>query len=163
MITLPKTIDLIEAQRRILDPNWALQQKYDGERVIVICKGGEIEAVNKKGRQFTKDDEILPFFAKDVGDYVLDCEYAWGIVWAFDELSKPEAPYLVRLRRAATVVQELGGPRVRRVRTWRDPAKKAAMFERAREQGIEGVIFRSLRSPHYPGSDSNVCCRFKFR
>jgi len=42
-------IDEQEAKRLLKDPNWAMQQKFDGRRVLLRKQGETITAINRKG------------------------------------------------------------------------------------------------------------------
>ena len=169
MPTQPVTIDESRLEQLLDDGNWCLQQKYDGIRCIVTCKDGRLEATNRMGdplkgrirRPVEPDCPRIPHRSSN-SDYILDGELAWGNYYPFDELTRPDRPYLARLTSAVQLVSEWNRPHIRRVKTWRKPDAKRKAYTKAREVGVEGVILRRLTAKHVDGEDPTACVRFKF-
>jgi bifunctional non-homologous end joining protein LigD len=158
---LLKTVTADWLERLLDDPGWCLQQKYDGVRCIVTCRGGKVIARSRQGRALDLG-AAGPQFPTDQGDYVLDGELAWGHFYPFDELSQPARPYIERLGWATELVCRWDRPRIRRVRTWREPADKREALARARAQQVEGVVLKRLDAAHWSGVDQTRGVRFKF-
>ena len=51
----PKTIPIDRVRELLVDDGWCMQQKYDGERLIVTCRGGKLSAINRQRRNVTRE------------------------------------------------------------------------------------------------------------
>ena len=66
------------------DPQYCLQQKMDGKRIILTKTGSKIEAINRKGL-FVGLSSLVESEALDVGDdFVIDGEMIGDVYYVFD-------------------------------------------------------------------------------
>src|ERR1035437_7970867 len=79
-------IDETEAKRLIEDPDWAMQQKFDGRRVLVRKVGPEIHGINRKGLLIGLPSPIVVGAHKITSDFILDGECVGDALYAFDLL-----------------------------------------------------------------------------
>lgn len=155
----------------IKNPDWAMEQKLDGHRVLVVVEDGVVKAYNRNGEprnvpQLVRDAlaESPPFSVPTIAGfkvpagsswrYVLDGELVEGTYWIFDLLEMPghDLRGLTWLQRR----QALG--KVARFRdregfdftTWvREEAQKRELFEACLDK--EGVMFKDVNSTYRPG------------
>lgn len=159
-VMLLSTIDEDRLRALLADPGWCLQQKYDGVRVLLRCRAGQLSAVGRSGRPVDLGyvGQVLPRSE----DYELDCELAWNHLYPFDDLSDRSLPYSERLRRVFERVARWSIPEVRRVRTWATPQAKAAALRRAQAERLEGVVLKRLDAAWKPGPSPDRAVRYKF-
>ena len=159
-VQLLQTVPMDRVEQLLEDPAWCLQQKYDGQRCLIQCQGGQVVAQHRNGMPMDLGDlvDALPTDR----DYTLDAEAAWGKLWVFDEISNPAAPYVDRLTAAARLVAEIADERIVAARTWRKPAGKRHAFAAMKAAGVEGVVLKRLDAPHAAGTCVDRAVRYKF-
>ena len=67
-------IDEQEVKRLFKDPAWAMQEKFDGRRVLVRKAGAEIHGINRKGLLIGLPSPIVVGAHKITSDFILDGE-----------------------------------------------------------------------------------------
>src|ERR1039458_2136996 len=83
---LQNPIDEKEAKRLLKDPAWAMQEKFDGRRVLVRKAGAEIHGINRKGLLIGLSSPIVVGAHKIGSDFILDGECVGDVLYAFDLL-----------------------------------------------------------------------------
>src|ERR1035437_9737419 len=86
---LPQLLNPInekEAKRLLEDPAWAIQEKFDGRRVLVRKAGTEIHGINRKGLLIGLPSPIVVGAHKITSDFILDGECVGDVLYAFDLL-----------------------------------------------------------------------------
>src|ERR1019366_495673 len=79
-------IDEKQVKRLIEDPAWAMQEKFDGRRVLVRKAGAEIHGINRKGLLIGLPSPIVVGAQKIGSDFILDGECVGDVLYAFDLL-----------------------------------------------------------------------------
>jgi bifunctional non-homologous end joining protein LigD len=79
-------IDTQEVKRLLKDPSWALQEKFDGRRVLVRKAGAEIHGINRKGLLIGLPSPIVVGAHKITSSFILDGECVGDVLYAFDLL-----------------------------------------------------------------------------
>ena len=98
-------IDEQEVKRLLKDPYWALQEKFDGRRVLLQKQGETITAINRKGLTIGFASSIGISAQKITSNFIMDGECVGDVFYAFDLLewddedyrSKPYSRRLVQL------------------------------------------------------------------
>jgi bifunctional non-homologous end joining protein LigD len=150
-------IDELEVKRLLKDPNWAMQQKFDGRRVMLRKQGDTITAINRKGLTIGFASSIGISAQKIASSFIMDGECVGDVFYAFDLLEwngedyRPK-PYSRRLVQLSSVL--LNRPTVTHiefVQTATDPANKERLFRHLQSERKEGVVFKRLSAPYTPG------------
>jgi len=143
-------------QERFTDPAWIFERKLDGIRLIAFKRGDDVRLYSRTHRP-QELPAIRDAIARlPVRDAILDGELTWDehAFHVFDLLWQDERdlrPLALDDRHALLAALPLGPPlyRVERV-------DDAAPWQRARDQGWEGVVakrrdspYESRRSPHW--------------
>ena len=157
---LLNTIDEAGAARLVADPQWMMQEKFDGRRLIVRKVGAVVEGVNKLGLVVSVADTIEAAVQLLPGDLVLDGEAVGDRFHAFDLLSRQgidlrERPYSDRYSALQAVIGGGGGAAISVVECWADSEDKARQLDAARERKAEGVVFKRGDSPYTQGRPSS--------
>jgi len=158
--------------RYVVEPGWALERKYDGDRLMVDVVAGIPTAIGRDGQR-SKHQDLLrspafmaAFSRLPAGDWtrvVFDCELVDGILWIFDLVT-------VEVEHVAVVTPEMAlawrsgdgylgamlvswnpGPLFQLVVSATTVEDKAAMAQRCVAEGWEGLVAKRLDSAYRPG------------
>lgn len=143
------------------DDQWALEQKIDGHRCIVIAVDGKIRFQSRSGLDLALgrgraavEQSLAPLLGNG---FVLDGEYLpkERTLWIFDIIQGgivPDAPFMDRravLERLFEIVNF--GEHVRLLPSHLITATKAELVKDIHDRGAEGVIARKLDAPYKAG------------
>ena len=149
-------IDEQEAPRLLKDRNWALQEKFDGRRVLVRKAGAEIHGINRKGLLIGLPSPIVVGAHKITSDFVMDGECVGDVLYAFDLLEwdgedyRPN-PYQRRFVKLSNLLNRPDITHIEFAETATDPANKERLFRRLQAERKEGVVFKRLDALYSPG------------
>jgi len=150
-------IDEAEAQLLIADPDWWMQEKLDGKRVLLLKSGDTITGINRKGLSIALPTPILDF-ARNLGgsQWLLDGEAVGDMLIVFDLLEQAcidlrGQTYRQRLSALSGILAPGGEGAIRTLTTATTKAKKQALLETLRTTNREGVVFKRHAAPYTPG------------
>lgn len=152
------------------DPNYWLQQKLDGDRILMRVIDGEVTALNREGevRRNPVPRKIFDAFRDLPGTWFFDGELVDDTFWIFDLPVADTAvgivhPYEFRLDVLHRIFAGWSPPPcVRLLPTAKDHNQKSALFERIRADSAEGAILRRFDGQYRPGKRSAVMLKAKF-
>jgi bifunctional non-homologous end joining protein LigD len=159
-----------QTERLLTDPDWVMQEKYDGERrLIVLCPGETPVGVNRNGLEVAINGDLASVLAERIqvqvtGKTVLDGEDFGSTFAPFDLLvlndrDLRDLPYSERVELLEGLIAE--APEVPRLQTYRTTEQKRAAYARLREQGFEGVVFKLLSAIYTAGRAGKDSTQFK--
>lgn len=175
-VALDKWLDYYLDSRR-----WVMEQKMDGARAVALWEPQKgVTWLQSSGRplKFAAAALHLPKLTSEVNEMVRDYGYFWPI--AFDgELMPGTGEFrifdLVELRRESKGYQyrrevlsdffrhrTSGSPALSIVPFHFTPEAKRAGYERVKEGGGEGVIFKHLSGQYLQGVRSKTALKMKF-
>jgi bifunctional non-homologous end joining protein LigD len=148
------------------DPNWILQQKWDGHRRMVQRTGSDIIGSNRKGLQVALPQPVVASFdcIADEGDILLDGEIMGGaVVVLFDVLivggknirNEPLKSRLVHLERIKSKLEAVGAEALMVTYTARTEAEKRTHYAALKANGLEGGMWKHLEGEYKPGRPSS--------
>ena len=146
-------IDEQEVKRLLKDPFWALQEKFDGRRVLVRKNGAEIHGINRKGLLIGLPETVFQSAHKITSDFILDGECVGDVLYAFDLLEWDgqdyrSKPYQRRLVKLSNLLNRPDIKYIKLVQTATDPANKERLFRHLQAERKEGVVFKRLDAPY---------------
>jgi bifunctional non-homologous end joining protein LigD len=149
-------IDEQEVKRLLKDPSWALQEKFDGRRVLIRKVGAEIHGINRKGLLIGLPSPIVVGAHKITSDFILDGECVGDVLYAFDLLDWDgedlrTKPYQRRFVKLSSLLNRPDITHIEFVETATDPANKERLFRHLQAERKEGVVFKRLDAPYTPG------------
>jgi ATP-dependent DNA ligase len=150
----PVDASMLEAW--IADPQIALQEKYDGERVVVDVRDSAITAANRNGMTRPLPTSIVADLEGRKLFATLDCEIIGDVLYVFDVLPEPEAPnesFDERCGRRFAIFaadRHVAG-HVRNAPTYVAATTKRELIERVRRENGEGIVARELEGAYLPG------------
>ncbi len=143
----------------INNSDYAMQEKFDGRRMLLRKEGAAIEGINRKGL-ITGIPSILVNEVRSIsGDFIMDGECVGEQFMAFDMLlvdGKDIRNWMFRDRCVALMnLLASSLPKyIRFVETAFDKQSKVAMLERLKKEEKEGVVFKRITAPYVAGRPS---------
>ena len=158
---LLNTIDEADAARLVGDPQWVMQEKFDGRRLMLRKVGDAVEGINKLGLIVSVVETIEAAGRLVPGDFVLDGEAVGDCLHVFDLLSRDGTDlrarsYGDRYRALRAVIGDADtAAAVVVAECWVDPAEKARQLDEVRARNAEGVVFKRWDAPYTQGRPSS--------
>lgn len=153
---LLNAIDAGEADALLRDPDWALQEKFDGVRLLIRRRDdGSVEGINRKGLIVPLPAAIRQAAEAGRGAWVMDGECVGDTCQVFDLLEARGTdlrclPYHARLFHLSTLLTTRD-PALCQAFTATTTAAKTALLRQLQAAGREGVVFKRLDAPSLPG------------
>lgn len=149
--------------KALLDSDrWGMQQKLDGQRMIIKC-GGKVEAFNREGGPKKCPNNISNFFSTLTSTWVFDGELVGSKYYIFDILEIPTGNIQNwTLKRRNDLLEKLSSKFVSPV--YVVPLilnKKEEALKKLKKNNAEGVIFKNLESPYLNRKTYNFL-KYKF-
>ena len=136
------------------DDDYFMQEKFDGERLMIRKSGASVVAANRKG-QLVSIGSALACDLQSLTDedYEIDGEIVDGVLHVFDMFSfigidLRARPYEERYRLLFCL--QYNGKMVCAIPAYIGD-EKSVQFSALKERGAEGVVFKHRLSPHVPG------------
>jgi bifunctional non-homologous end joining protein LigD len=151
-------IDEIEVQRCIRDPDFWLQEKHDGRRLLIRKEGAEVVGINRLGLIVGIPETLATACQILAEDYVIDGEAIGDDLFAFDILSLNgvdlrEQSYLERYMALKKLITTTSG--LIAVESACSREEKAGFFEFLKRGGREGAVFKRISAPYTAGRPAN--------
>lgn len=153
---LLNAIEADEAAQLLQHPDWGMQEKFDGRRLLIEKAGDKIVGCNRRGLAIS-----LPFpFIRDVSriqrDLVFDGESVGDTFHVFDllELDGEDLRPLPLQRRLVELINVLASaqcPSLSMIHTTFSTGDKTRLFEEIRQGRREGVVFKRIDASYTPG------------
>lgn len=166
---LLNVIDESDAARVVGSPQWVMQEKFDGRRLILRKVGDAVEGINKLGLVVAVAEPIAAAALSISGDFVLDGEAIDDTLYVFDLLSRDgtdlcEQPYGDRYRGLTSLIDAAGSSgNIRYVDCWIDTGEKADHLKDLRAQNAEGAVFKRWDAPYRQGRPNSGGTQLKLK
>ena len=149
-------IEAEEAAQLIHNPEWCLQEKLDGRRVLILKRDAQIHGINRRGLEIGLPSPVLVNVHRLSGDFVLDGESIGDRFHAFDvlELAGEDLRPQSLSRRLVALMNLLASaqcPNLPMVGSAFSPAEKGRKLTELKANRREGVVFKRLDAPYVPG------------
>lgn len=144
----------------ITDDSFVVQQKVDGQRVLVECNPRKVTYYNRKGDEITLNGGFTNYFSR-FENVVFDGEFLNGVFWVFDEfpVDNPHAMTLDdRLDNLKHLIDETNTVRI--LPTAYAAEEKRDLIRAVIKSRGEGVVLKDLNTRYYPGERLNF--KYKF-
>ena len=166
---LPQLLNAIEESevtRLIHDPQYILQEKHDGRRLLVE-KEGKITGINKLGMVTAFPEVIARECKMTEAKFLLDGEIIGDIYYAFDLLSLEvdlcPRPYQERYLRLVNLLASFNHPHIALVESAFNAKQKQSLFDLVKAKGREGVVFKRSDAPYTAGRPHSGGPQLKFK
>lgn len=161
-------IDETEVERLVADDAWAMQEKFDGRRMLVRKQGAAIHGINRKGQRVGLPSPVLVAAHEIPGDFILDGEAVGETLHCFDLLelndeNQRPLPYRQRLTALLNLLMSGQQRHIHYVTTAYASNEKSGLLEQLRFQNKEGVVFKRLDAPYTSGRPSSGGSQLKHK
>jgi len=157
-----------ELQAYLHDDEFGMQEKYDGDRRLILVKDGKAKGINRKG-QFvqlmpkTAEAALLPGIDMIIdGEAIGETLYAFGIL-ACDGEDLRKLSYLKSYMRLLEVLSPHPHEGIEIVPLALTVKEKKALFAKVKAEGGEGVVFKHLDAPFSAGRPNKGGDQIKFK
>jgi ATP-dependent DNA ligase len=165
---LPNVIDEDDVQKYLDDPEYGMQEKYDGKHVTVKVNGKIIQAFNKKGQRTNIPQAIEDsLLVTGVSSMVVDGEVIGSKYILFDILEWGSTnlrfdTYLNRYRVLSSINRFGNAISVGNLYIVKEAKQK--IFDKLKKDRREGVVFKKLNSIFRAGrpNEGGDFLKFKF-
>lgn len=158
-----------EAVNRLLDPSYALQQKFDGMRILLHIDTDSVTAHTREGLTWRLSKPILAEAQRFscIAPVLIDSEWIREInaLYAFDLLEidgvnlRP-SPFIDRVRQLARSIHAARTSTIIAARTETEQDGKVALLQQIQKHNLEGFVLKRVRSPYREGRQLD---QFKFK
>ena len=168
-------IEEAELAGYVIDPNYGMQEKYDGRRLLVNCEplgsnGQDISGINRRGLVVALPSTIENAVMElEADQFILDGEAVGDRLYVFDLLEINDSDlrrdaYSIRLGELVLLMRTLSAvASIQMVATATTAATKRALIKRLRKEGKEGVVIKDLRAPYTGGRPASGGTQLKFK
>lgn len=139
---------------------YLVQQKLDGERLLVQIGGGKAVGFNRKGAQVPSSDIPAFFHTKTDSGVIFDGEIVGETYYVFDIFMDMGLPFSQRAK--VLSIWDSGDPHVRVVATPKPDQTQAEFVDEIRDHGGEGVILKLKTGLYRPGKRTLESIKYKF-
>ena len=169
---LPQLLNVIderEAARIVAEPQWIMQEKFDGRRLMLRKTGTVVEGVNKLGLLVSLAAPIAAAALDLPGDFVLDGEAIGDRFHVFDLLSRDgtdlrEQAYGDRYGALAALIGSVSpSDHIGAVDCWTSASDKVDRLNALRERNAEGVVFKRWDAPYRQGRPNSGGTQLKLK
>ncbi len=164
VIILPQLLNAIEdAEQYINDDSYLAQEKFDGERRIIILGEDKCIALNKKGTEVPLSKKTIESYG---GVATFDGEIIGDKLFVFDLLSHngEDIKDLTCVERLIKLELEEFGDKIEMAKTAYNRGQKQELFDKLKKENKEGIVFKKKNSKYThgrPASGGNAL-KFKF-
>lgn len=153
----------------LLDPTYAVQQKFDGKRIILHIERSAVTAYNRDALQCEISHQVLSQGKElqQVAPMILDGEWLRETksfhVFDFLEFDRDNLrflPFRERQHRLQTLFNAKPCANISPVRTEYDQPNKLALLDAIHRHNLEGVVLKEIHSPYEIGRRPN---QFKYK
>jgi bifunctional non-homologous end joining protein LigD len=158
-----------ELERYIASPEWLMQEKFDGKRLLLHKQSNTIQGVNRKGLFVGIPDSMRRDALSIHGDVLIDGEAVAETYYAFDILEwrgedVRHLAYYDRLKKLVASTADLGRCSIRIVSSYEEVMDKRERINALRKSKAEGVVFKGINAQYTAGrpnsGGSQLKCKF---
>lgn len=158
-----KTVNIL-----LHDPNWCMQEKFDGRHLLIRKQGAEIQGINKKGLIVGLPLPVFQAVQQLNFDLVLDGESIGDVFHCFDILALDgvglqNRPYRQRLVSLLNLLGSVQQRAIRYVETHFKKDQKLRAFDELKSAKKEGAVFKRLDAPYKPGRPNSGGTQLKHK
>ena len=149
-------------------PDHYLQQKHDGNRLILRKSEEPVEGINRRGLICGIPEPVIKAAGKIEGTWTLDGEAVGDVFFVFDILElegldlRPQ-PYSKRLVVLLNLLMGAQQNTIRWSDPWIDPVQKRRRFHDLQNEFAEGVVFKHKDAPYNSGRPASGGAQLKYK
>lgn len=158
-----------EIGKLIASPEYWMQEKYDGRRLLIQKEAGTITGINRLGLKVPLPQNVVADSMNCSVDFIMDGEAVGETVHVFDLLAidgtdiRP-LPYLERYLRLMNLLAAFQHSQIQLVKSARTGEEKLKLFDELKAAGKEGVVIKKIDQPYTAGrpASGGPALKYKF-
>ncbi len=156
-----------QAKTLVSNPDYWMQEKMDGRRLLIQKQGDVITGINRLGLITSVPTPIVESAAKYRSSFIIDGEAVGDTLHAFDLLTicgedMTKLRFAVRYLRLRDLLNAFDHPHIKIVETYSSP-EMAGWYSQFKREGKEGVVFKYIDAPYIPGRPNSGGSQFKHK
>ncbi|RBP38618.1 ATP-dependent DNA ligase [Roseimicrobium gellanilyticum] len=157
-----------KVQELLTHPDWWLQEKIDGRRLLIRKEGTTITGINRLGQETALPQTMVESALACTADFILDGEGLGDVLHVFDALSLHSEDlrhegYAERFVRLSKFLKVSIPPHFKLVDIACQLSAKREMFTRLQREHREGAVFRHMMAPYTPGRPASGGMQLKYK
>lgn len=168
-VQLLNAVDEAEAEALMRSSAHVVQEKFDGCRLLVEKRSGQVTGINRRGLYVGLATDVAETIARlPASSCVVDGEAVGERLHAFDLLELNDEnlrtlPYVARMERLTGLLSAIEVGAVTVVATALCEETKRALLEDVRQRGGEGVVFKEREAAHQAGRPNRGGVALKYK
>ncbi len=173
MPQLLNAVDEDEIEQLLETDCWAMQEKMDGERRLIVASDKGTTGLNRKGNVVALPEPMVKAiegfsFPGSVESFVLDGEQIGETYYAFDLLFINGVDHrmqtlALRYTNLKAMLATNTNPLLKLVPLARGFSEKVALYEKLKAENKEGVVFKDLDSEYKSGRPNSHGSQLKYK
>lgn len=160
-------VEEIKVDSLISDPNWMMQEKMDGKRIMASVLNGIVTANNRKGLVVSLPLVVATELA-ELGNAIVDGELVGNVYYLFDCLSVDNKDLcqhgaILRYQALQTLVDFKPFTSLKIVLCATEKDTKQRIFTRVLTDNGEGVVFKKMDEPYLIGRPNSGGTQLKYK
>ena len=156
-----------QAEHLLTNPDYWMQEKMDGRRLLIRKEGDTITGINRLGFITSVPEMIARSASQYKGNFILDGEAVGETLHVFDLLTisgedMRKLRFAVRYMRLRDLLNAFYHPHIKIVDTYCSP-EMAGMCSQFKGEGKEGVVFKHIDAPYIPGKPNAGGTQLKYK
>jgi bifunctional non-homologous end joining protein LigD len=161
-------IEEVQVERLIVDPNYWMQEKWDGRRLMLRKQDDLITGINKLGLAVGVAESLRQEATNCPLDMLLDGEGIDDGLWVFDVLLVGDdeiggSRYGERYLRLMNLLASFQHRHIHLVETYYTEKQKREAFCSLRSANAEGVVFKQIDAPYVAGRPASGGTQLKLQ
>ncbi|MHA3774527.1 ATP-dependent DNA ligase [Verrucomicrobiota bacterium sgz303538] len=157
-----------QVEQLIADPNYWMQEMFDGRRLLIKKEGETITGINRLGLVAPLPAPLVRDISRCPFDLLLDGEAIGDMICAFDLLQIGDEQitglrYRQRYLRLMNALALFQHPHIHIPETHFHAKDKRDAFYRLKNAGCEGVVFKYIDASYTPGRPASGCSQLKYK
>jgi bifunctional non-homologous end joining protein LigD len=156
------------AKKLLEDPEYWMQEKKDGRRLLIRKAGDLITGINRLGLNVGLPEPLVQFASNCSVDFIIDGEAIGEALHAFDALligdeDLRSTRYADRQVRLVTLLRSIQHPSIHVIEPYVTIGQKEEAFDRLKAENAEGVVFKHIDAPYTGGRPASGGPQLKFK
>jgi bifunctional non-homologous end joining protein LigD len=153
----------------LLHPEWWVQEKFNGRRLLIQKTGAEIIGINRRSLRVAVPQTLVEDAKRGATDFLIDGEAIGDQLHAFDLLTAGgedlrRKPYLERFLGLMKLLSSWERQHIHIVQNACTGEEKQRLSEELKTKEHEGVVFKEITAPYTAGrpASGGPALKFKF-
>ncbi|RBP38199.1 ATP-dependent DNA ligase [Roseimicrobium gellanilyticum] len=157
-----------KVQKLLSHPDWWLQEKIDGRRLLIRKEGSTITGINRLGQETALPQTMVESALTCTADFILDGEGVGDVLHVFDALSLHggdlrHVGFAERFVRLSKFLKVSIPPHFKLVNVACQLNAKQETFTRLQREHREGAVFKHMMAPYTPGRPASGGMQLKHK